>query len=101
MFKNIYEIFQYIIDKLGYKFVVIKKNKVLKNLYDTVIPQASYSPWKTDKLFIKTYSLCKVHTLVDIYRCYELWQLIAEVSKLKGDVIEVGVWRGGTGGITG
>ena len=34
---------------------------------------------------------------VDIYRCYELWQLAAEASKLAcGLVLEIGVWRGGT-----
>lgn len=33
---------------------------------------------------------------MDKYRCYELWQLVAESRKLKGALIEIGVWRGGT-----
>ncbi len=32
------------------------------------------------------------------YLCYELWQLVTEAAKLgRGDLIEVGAWRGGTG----
>jgi len=32
-----------------------------------------------------------------MYRCYELWHLLGQVIDLGGDVLEVGVWRGGTG----
>ncbi len=40
------------------------------------------------------------HTLVDKLRCYELWQLVEQSSKLeKGCLIEIGVWRGGTGAL--
>ncbi len=39
-------------------------------------------------------------TLVDKYRCFELWKLIEQVSKLEeGSIIEIGVWRGGTGAL--
>jgi O-methyltransferase len=38
--------------------------------------------------------------LVDIYRCYELWSAVGEAAKLeRGDLLEVGVWRGGTGAL--
>jgi O-methyltransferase len=38
------------------------------------------------------------HTLVDPLRCYELWSLVQQSAKLsEGALIEVGVWRGGTG----
>ena len=37
---------------------------------------------------------------MDKYRCYDLWSLVAEASKLKkGSLIEVGVWRGGSGAL--
>jgi len=37
---------------------------------------------------------------VDIYRCYEIWSTVAEAAKLpQGDLMEVGVWRGGTGAV--
>jgi cephalosporin hydroxylase len=42
----------------------------------------------------------KGFTLVDKYRCFEIWKLIEQISKLKkGSIIEVGVWRGGTGAL--
>jgi O-methyltransferase len=65
-----------------------------------VFPNATYSPWLADQEFQKTYELIRNNTLVDQYRCYELWHLVAQVAKLKtGDVLEVGVWRGGTGAL--
>jgi len=64
-----------------------------------VIPYASYSPWEGDKEFKELYSVVKENTLVDIYRCYELWQLVRNLNTINGDILEVGVWRGGTGAI--
>jgi O-methyltransferase len=31
--------------------------------------------------------------------CYGLWSLVEQCSKLSGALMEVGVWRGGTGGL--
>jgi len=70
-------------------------------VHKQVIPSASYSPWETDKGFIKVYTNAKNNTLVDIYRCYELWALASAAQKLDGDILEVGVWRGGTAAILG
>ena len=65
-----------------------------------VFPAATYSPWLADEEFKDIHALIRSNTLVDIYRCYELWQLIAETAKFPdGDVIEIGVWRGGTGAL--
>lgn len=61
-----------------------------------IIPHATYSPWRDDPQFTKVYSIIRDYTLVDIYRCFELFVLAAQVQKVKGDVVEVGVWRGGT-----
>ncbi len=60
---------------------------------------ATYSPWLNDSDFLETYNQIKEHTLVDIYRCYELWALGKQTSDIDGDILEVGVWRGGTGTI--
>jgi O-methyltransferase len=66
--------------------------------HSQVWPFATYSPWLTDTAFKRVYDEIKHHTLVDHYLCYDLWQLVAEVAKLdRGDLIEVGSWRGGTG----
>jgi len=66
--------------------------------HSEVFPAATYSPWLADEEFDRIYQVIRHHTLVDIYRCFELWQLVAEAAKLPcGDIIEIGVWRGGTG----
>jgi len=68
--------------------------------YDTIQTYASYSPWNTDPAFRDAYQKIRDYTLVDVYRCYEIWKLVEQVSKLKeGACIEIGTWKGGTGGI--
>jgi O-methyltransferase len=63
-------------------------------------PEATYAPWLTDVEFQELYQRVAGHTLVDSYRCYELWQLVAESAKTsRGELIEIGVWRGGTGAL--
>jgi O-methyltransferase len=69
-------------------------------LYEPVKPQATYAPWAMDKLFRKIYAAVKDYTFVDQYRCFELWTLVEQSQKLSGGaLIEVGVWRGGSGAI--
>src|SRR6266536_2789475 len=62
-------------------------------------PDATYSPWLADDEFNALYARISVlpqpYTLVDHLRCYELWRLA--LRSVPGDVIEIGVWRGGTG----
>jgi O-methyltransferase len=41
----------------------------------------------------------RTHTVVDLHRRYELWTLASRLAHLRGDVIEIGVWRGGTGAL--
>ena len=69
--------------------------------YGLSFPSANYAPWLGDAAFMKIYTQIKGNTLVDIYRCYELWQLIKKAQSLnpQAAVLEVGVWRGGTAGI--
>lgn len=67
--------------------------------HSRVLPLATVSPWLDDVNFKKVYELVKSNTLVDIYRCYELWQLAKQLEYVPGDILEVGVWRGGTGAI--
>ncbi len=67
--------------------------------YDRVEPRASYAPWTTDEDFLAVNEVIREHTLVDRYRCYELWSLVAQAVKAPGHLLEVGVWRGGTGAL--
>lgn len=78
--------------------------RIPKNLtspeYELVTPLATYGPWNKDALFQAAYASIQEYTLVDKYRCYELWKLIEQSAKLNhGSIIEVGVWRGGTGAL--
>lgn len=66
-------------------------------LHSRVHPEATYSPWLTDSEFLDAYALAAPNSLVDRYRMYELWSLARQIRGLEGDVLEVGVWRGGTG----
>jgi O-methyltransferase len=83
--------------KLGYEIHRIERSR--DGPYTAVRPLATYSPWNRDKRFLETYRIIQAHTLVDIYRCFELWTLVGQVKKLRGSLIEVGVWRGGTGAL--
>ncbi len=67
--------------------------------YGTVVPQADYAPWDLSKEFLELFRAIESHTKVDIYRCHELWELLEQCTHLSGDVLEVGVWRGGTGAL--
>jgi O-methyltransferase len=67
--------------------------------HEQIIPFATYAPWQNDQEFLQTYNAIKEFTLVDKYRCYELWDLAKQVSLLSGHMIEIGVWKGGTGAL--
>ena len=68
--------------------------------YQPVRPMADYSPWNEDRAFTAVFASIQGFTLVDEYRCFELWKLVEQTAKLKtGHIIEVGVWRGGTGAL--
>lgn len=62
-----------------------------------VLPFATYAPWLDTPEFLEVWKLIERYTLVDIYRCFELWELAKSCARLEGDFLEVGVWRGGTG----
>jgi O-methyltransferase len=65
--------------------------------HTVVIPSATYSPWAAHRHFAADLIRIMKNTMVDMYRCYELWCVIKEALKVPGDILEVGVWRGGTG----
>lgn len=67
--------------------------------YQRLTPIADYAPWRTDSHFLQIYQRVQPYTLVDIYRCYDLWTLVEQSQKLAGALIEIGVWRGGTGAL--
>ena len=64
---------------------------------ELVRPNATYAPWRADREFTATFEVVRDYTLVDEYRLYELWTLVRQTAHLPGDILEVGVWRGGSG----
>lgn len=96
--KLIYKSVKKIVEALGFNIVITKKYKS-ENSYESILPTASYAPWLDDNEFIEVYKIIEQYTLVDKYRCYELWQLVKQTAKLDGALLEVGVWKGGTGAL--
>jgi O-methyltransferase len=91
-------------DEINIAYNKIKMQKPWKYensdiFHHRILPFSTVSPWLNDIDFLNIYEKIKEHTLVDIYRCYELWILAKQSSKVDGVILEVGVWRGGTGAI--
>jgi O-methyltransferase len=82
----------------GINLNVYEKKQLGNYYYETSSPVATLAPWNGDEAFKRVYDTIKSNTMVDLYRCYELWTLVEQVEKLgqSGDYLEVGVWRGGT-----
>ncbi|MBF0547056.1 MAG: class I SAM-dependent methyltransferase [Candidatus Riflebacteria bacterium] len=97
--KLIKAVLRRLVNRLGFGIFRIPKRGVFPE-YEPVLPIATYSPWNKDKLFRTVFDFIQGFSLVDKYRCFELWKLIEQSAKLKnGSIIEIGVWRGGTGAI--
>jgi O-methyltransferase len=88
--------FQGALGKVGLKLAHLPTGR---SGYDYVYPFANYAPWNSDAAFLSAYESIRPNTLVDIYRCWELWTLAGQTEKLGGGILEVGVWRGGTGAL--
>ncbi len=55
-----------------------------------------FSPWEGEPSFNRFYEPAKDHTACSRDRCYILWTTLRQALALPGDVIECGVFRGGT-----
>ncbi|MCA9775511.1 MAG: class I SAM-dependent methyltransferase [Candidatus Eremiobacteraeota bacterium] len=69
--------------------------------YQLAVPFATYAPWLSDPEFMELYQALKKDCLVSLYQCWELWTLGKQKGAEPGDVLEVGVWRGGSSVILG
>lgn len=70
--------------------------KVPSRTYSVQIPENFYSPWLQDSAFHDVRRAIRDHTFLDDYKLYEIWKLLEQVRHLEGDILEVGVWRGGS-----
>lgn len=66
--------------------------------YGINIPYANYAPWKGDKGYQEAYRKIKGTTLVDKYRCYELWETAHQIAAQFPELsfLEIGVYKGGS-----
>lgn len=96
---TIYKHLKKLLHKFNFDLTITKNEYKTKDCYEPIFPVANYAPWLTDNEFNNTYNKIKNHTLVDKYKCYGLWELVKQSKKLKGALIEVGAWKGGTAGI--
>ena len=67
---------------------------------DAALYQPLYSPWLGDPDFERAYAAGASRTLVSRDRCYVLWRTLHQALHLEGDLVELGVYRGGTALIT-
>lgn len=86
-----------LIRKMGYDLFRVSFHGHGDCQYSNITPYATYSPWLSDQAFQATYDIVQHNTLVDVYRCYAWWDLVPQLAHVPGDILEVGVWRGGTG----
>ncbi len=63
---------------------------------DAHLYQPLYSPWLGDADFERVYATTAGRTLVSRDRCYILWRTLLQGLNLDGDLLECGVFRGGT-----
>ena len=79
------------------RFRQTRFESLIKDIDHTqVVPFATYSPWLNDEAFCRAFESVKANTLVDVYRCYELYRLARQTRQVAGEIVEVGVWRGST-----
>jgi O-methyltransferase len=83
----------------GVALPLVRREAVRSGAHELAFPIATYLPWRSDAEFQRVYEAVRRHTLVDIWRCYELWSLLGELREVPGAVLEVGVWRDGTGAL--
>jgi O-methyltransferase len=84
-------------DALSTLVRVAYRGRLDPNRHGIIIPESSLSPWRYDQAFRDVYRQVDAFTLVDEMRLYELWQLTSQLGDVPGDILEVGVWRGGSG----
>ena len=66
------------------------------NIPDGDLYRPLFSPWLGQGEFLRYYNIAAPKTLVSPDRCYVLYTLLRQAIKLKGDVWECGVYKGGT-----
>ena len=90
MISTLKTVIQRVFRKVGLRLVPLPADT---SEYTLVYPYATYAPWNSDSEFLSAYKLVQRNTLVDIYRCWELWTLVGQATKRNG-----GIWKSVYGG---
>lgn len=83
----------------GVALPFLRHDAMRSGAHEMAYPIATYAPWQSDREFQRAYNAIRRQTFVDVWRCYELWSLVGELRDVPGAMLEVGVWRGGTGAL--
>jgi O-methyltransferase len=83
----------------GIALPFVRHKAVVSGAHEMAYPVSTYAPWRVDDEFRRVHAAIRRNTLVDVWRCHELWSLVAELRDVPGAILEVGVWRGGTGAL--
>jgi O-methyltransferase len=83
----------------GVALPFVRREAVHSGAHAMAFPLSTYAPWQTDSGFRRVHHSVRRHTFVDVWRCHELWSLVGELREVPGAILEVGVWRGGTGAL--
>jgi O-methyltransferase len=81
----------------GIALPFVRRQAVRSGAHAMAYPISTYAPWQVDNEFLRVHKAVRRNTFVDIWRCHELWSLVGELRDVPGSILEVGVWRGGTG----
>jgi O-methyltransferase len=77
----------------------VRGEAVRSGAHGMAYPVSTFAPWQSDAEFAAVYEQVRRNTLIDVLCCYELWSLLGELREIPGAVLEVGVWRGGSGAL--
>ncbi len=83
----------------GLALPFVRGEAVRTGAHEMAYPISTYAPWQADREFRRTYRAVRRNTMIDVWRLYELWSLLGELVEIPGSILEVGVWRGGSGAL--
>lgn len=68
-----------------------------RNKNEIIISRATYAPWKIEKEFIDLYSKMQFFTLLDQRRFFTIYNILQQLKKINGDILDIGCMQGGVG----
>src|SRR5262249_27244315 len=63
------------------------KHLGIRYAYEDIVVTDVLAPWAIDDGFLAIWNHVHDSTLVDIYRCYELYELVREAAHIPGDIL--------------